>query len=62
MLALYTQNLDPLHLPIASTAVAALPVLILFTVLVPLRKPAPLAALSGGSYDIQSHSGRETIS
>ena len=46
-LALYTQNLDPLHNQIASTTIAALPVLVLFVALVPLRKPAPLAALAG---------------
>jgi lactate permease len=47
MLALYTQNLDPLKNHIASTAFAALPVIVLFVVLVPMRKPAPLAALLG---------------
>jgi lactate permease len=43
----YVQNLDPLGHPFLSTAVAALPVVVLFCVLVPLRRPAPLAAFLG---------------
>jgi lactate permease len=46
-LAVYVQNLDPLGQPILSTIVAALPVVVLFWVLVPLHRPAPLAAAVG---------------
>ncbi|HEX4589514.1 MAG TPA: L-lactate permease [Gemmataceae bacterium] len=45
--AVYVQNLDPLGQPLLSTALAALPVLVLFCVLVPLHRPAPLAAFLG---------------
>src|SRR5947209_6381478 len=45
--AVYIQDLDPLHNPIISTAVASLPVVVLFWVLVPLHRPAPLAAFLG---------------
>src|SRR4051812_19407574 len=45
--AVYVQNLDPLGHPILSTAFAALPVVVLFCVLVPLHRPAPLAAFLG---------------
>src|SRR5437763_9263640 len=46
-LAVYAQNLDPLGHPILSTVLAALPVLVLFCVLVPLHRPAPLAGAVG---------------
>src|SRR5262249_40936161 len=39
--------LDPLGHPVLSTALAALPVVVLFCVLVPLHRPAPLAAFLG---------------
>ncbi len=45
--AIYIQSLDPLGHPLLSTALAALPVIILFWVLVPLHRPAPLAAFLG---------------
>src|SRR5947208_1194652 len=45
--AVYVQNLDPLGHPILSTALAALPVVVLFCVLVPFHRPAPLAAFLG---------------
>lgn len=45
--AVYVQNLDPLGSPLLSTALAALPVVVLFCVLVPLHRPAPLAAFLG---------------
>src|SRR3954468_17178326 len=45
--AVYVQNLDPLGHPLLSTAFAALPVVVLFCVLVPLHRPAPLAAFLG---------------
>jgi lactate permease len=47
LLALYQQKLDPLDLPWLSTLLAALPVLVLFVLLVPLRWLAPKAALGG---------------
>src|SRR5262245_12200135 len=47
LLAVYTQNLDPLNNVVLSTLVAALPVVVLFALLVPLRKPAPMAGLGG---------------
>jgi L-lactate transport len=43
----FTQQLDPLGYPIVSTILAALPVLILFYTLVPLRWLAPKAGLAG---------------
>src|SRR4051812_39545223 len=46
-LALYTQHLDPLGNQVLSTVVAALPVLVLFWLLVPWHKPAPLAGAAG---------------
>jgi lactate permease len=46
-LAVYVQNLDPLENHILSTALAALPVLVLFWVLVPMHRPAPLAGFAG---------------
>jgi L-lactate transport len=45
--AVYVQNLDPLGHPLLSTAFAALPVVVLFCVLVPLHRPAPVAAFLG---------------
>lgn len=45
--AVYVQNLDPLNQPLVSTVFAALPVVVLFCVLVPLHRPAPLAAFLG---------------
>jgi lactate permease len=45
--AVYIQDLDPLRDPVISTALAALPVVVLFFVLVPLHRPAPLAAFLG---------------
>src|SRR5947207_15494868 len=45
--AVYVQDLDPLNHPLLSTALAALPVVVLFCVLVPLHRPAPLAAFLG---------------
>jgi lactate permease len=45
--AVYVQSLDPLGHPFISTALAALPVVVLFCVLVPLHRPAPLAAFLG---------------
>src|SRR5256884_3746208 len=45
--AVYVQDLDPLGHPLLSTALAALPVVVLFCVLVPLHKPAPLAGFLG---------------
>jgi lactate permease len=47
LLAIYTQSLDPLGNRILSTFVAALPVLTLFWVLVPMHRPAPVAGLAG---------------
>src|SRR3954451_9731965 len=47
LLAIYTQSLDPLGNRFLSTAVAALPVLTLFWVLVPMHRPAPVAGLAG---------------
>jgi lactate permease len=47
LLALYQQDLDPLHNRLLSTAFAALPVIVLFWLLVPRRWPAPKAALGG---------------
>ncbi|MFO0807285.1 MAG: L-lactate permease [Gemmataceae bacterium] len=47
LLALYTQNLDPFNSRIVSTIVAALPVIVLFWLLVPWHKPAPLAGAAG---------------
>jgi lactate permease len=45
--AVYVQSLDPLGHPYLSTSLAALPVVVLFCVLVPLHRPAPLAAFLG---------------
>jgi L-lactate transport len=45
--AVYVQNLDPLGHPLLSTLLAAVPVVVLFWVLVPLHRPAPLAAFLG---------------
>jgi lactate permease len=45
--ALYQQNLDPLHNRLLSTVFAALPVIVLFWLLVPQRWLAPKAALGG---------------
>jgi L-lactate permease len=45
--AFYQQSLDPLHNRLLSTAFAALPVLVLFWLLVPRRWLAPKAALGG---------------
>ncbi|HLJ94649.1 MAG TPA: L-lactate permease [Gemmataceae bacterium] len=45
--AYYQQNLDPLSNRLLSTAFAALPVIVLFWLLVPRRWPAPRAALGG---------------
>lgn len=47
LLATYTQNLNPLDNTIASIAFAALPVVVLFWLLVPARWPAPRAGLGG---------------
>lgn len=47
LLALYTQNLDPLGNRVFSTLVAALPVIVLFWLLVPWHKPAPIAGAAG---------------
>src|SRR5579863_1965126 len=47
LLALYQQNLDPLHNHVLSTILAALPVFTLFWLLVPRRWLAPKAALGG---------------
>lgn len=47
LLAFYQQNLDPLHNRLLSTIFAALPVLVLFWLLVPRRWPAPKAAFGG---------------
>src|SRR5437763_2927977 len=47
LLAVYAQNLDPLGNHLLSTLMAGLPVLLLFWVLVPLHKPAPLAGAVG---------------
>ena len=49
LLAVYTQHLDPLGNRLLSTVVAGLPVFVLFWVLVPMRRPAPVAGLAGGS-------------
>jgi lactate permease len=54
LLAYYQQRLDPLEgaLPgsaVWSTALAALPVVVLFTTLVPLRWPAPRAGAAGSA-------------
>jgi len=46
-LAVYTQNLDPLDNRLLSTILAGLPVLVLFWLLVPMHKPAPLAGAAG---------------
>jgi lactate permease len=43
----YTQNLDPLGSRLLSTILAGLPVLVLFWVLVPMHRPAPLAGFAG---------------
>src|SRR5262245_21582196 len=45
--AVYVQNLDPLNNTFLSTGFAALPVIVLFWVLVPMHRPAPLAAFLG---------------
>src|SRR5438094_3375987 len=45
--AFYQQTLDPLNSRLLSTAFAALPVLVLFWLLVPRRWLAPKAALGG---------------
>src|SRR4051794_22702633 len=45
--AVYVQNLDPLNQPLISTIFGALPVVVLFCVLVPMHRPAPLAAFLG---------------
>jgi lactate permease len=47
LLAVYTQNLDPLGFRLLSTVLAGLPVLVLFWVLVPMHRPAPLAGFAG---------------
>jgi len=47
MLLAYHQNLDPLGNPILSTLLAALPVIVLFVLLVPMRWLAPKAGLGG---------------
>jgi lactate permease len=46
-LAVYVQNLDPLNNRLLSTLCAGLPVVVLFWVLVPMRRPAPLAGFLG---------------
>lgn len=46
-MALFTQQLDPCGQPVLSTALAALPVLVLFWLLVVRRKPAPVAGAAG---------------
>lgn len=46
-LAVYTQNLDPLDNRLLSTLLAGLPVIVLFWLLVPMHKPAPLAGAAG---------------
>src|SRR5437867_1149494 len=45
--AVYQQNLDPIHNRLLSTVFAALPVLVLFWLLVPRRWPAPKAGFAG---------------
>jgi lactate permease len=45
--AVYVQSLDPIGHPLISTSLAALPVVVLFCVLVPFHRPAPLAAFLG---------------
>src|SRR4051794_20338570 len=45
--AAYHQNLDPLGVPWLSTLCAAVPVITLFALLVPMRWLAPKAALGG---------------
>src|SRR5262249_6079456 len=45
--ALYEQDLDPLHNRLLSTAFAAVPVVVLFWLLVPRRWLAPKAAAAG---------------
>lgn len=47
LLAAYEQNLDPLHSPLLSTVLAALPVVVLFWLLVPRRWLAPKAGAAG---------------
>jgi lactate permease len=47
LLAVYTQNLDPLNNRLLSTLLAGLPVIVLFWLLVPMHKPAPLAGAAG---------------
>jgi len=47
LLAVYTQNLDPLDNRILSTLLAGLPVIVLFWLLVPMHKPAPIAGAAG---------------
>jgi lactate permease len=47
LLASYQQHLDPLHNRLLSTAFAALPILVLFWLLVPRRWLAPKAGLGG---------------
>lgn len=44
---MYQQNYDPLHFPVLSTLVAALPVLVLFYLLVFRRAHIPIAAAGG---------------
>jgi lactate permease len=46
-LAVYYQSLDPLGHRLVSTVIAGLPVLVLFWVLVPMHRPAPLAGFAG---------------
>lgn len=45
--AIYVQNLDPFGNTVLSTIVASLPIIVLFWVLVPMRRPAPLAGFLG---------------
>ena len=47
LLASYLQQLDPLGNRYVSTFVAALPVIVLFCLLVPWHKPAPVAGAAG---------------